>query len=118
MTRHLEAGQPAPEFSLTDATGTTYSSRGLAGNKVILYFYPKAATPGCTTEACDFRDSLASLAGAGYQVIGVSPDDAEALQAQLEESDPADEDPRMLAAAYYDFLTWLQETLAQALLPR
>ncbi|RBP63481.1 peroxiredoxin Q/BCP [Brevibacterium sanguinis] len=80
MTRHLEAGQTAPDFTLSDADGTTYSKSGLAGRKVILYFYPKAATPGCTTEACDFRDNLASLTALGYQVLGVSPDDAEALR--------------------------------------
>lgn len=81
MTRHLEVGQPAPDFSLQDARGTTYAKGDYAGRKVILYFYPKAATPGCTTEACDFRDNLSSLAAAGFTVIGVSPDDAEALQA-------------------------------------
>ncbi len=84
MTRHLEVGQSAPDFTLTDANGTTYSKSDFAGQKVILYFYPKAATPGCTTEACDFRDNLASLSALGYQVIGVSPDDAEALRAFAE----------------------------------
>ncbi|SMX78475.1 peroxiredoxin Q/BCP [Brevibacterium sp. 239c] len=81
MSAQLEVGQNAPDFSLTDAKGKTYSKADFAGQKVILYFYPKAATPGCTTEACDFRDNLSSLAGAGFQVLGVSPDDAEALQA-------------------------------------
>lgn len=81
MTAQLEVGQDAPNFSLADADGTTYSKADVAGKKVILYFYPKAATPGCTTEACDFRDNLSSLAAAGFQVLGVSPDDAEALQA-------------------------------------
>ncbi|WP_193071981.1 thioredoxin-dependent thiol peroxidase [Brevibacterium sp. FME37] len=80
MSAQLEVGQNAPDFSLTDAKGKTYSKADFAGQKVILYFYPKAATPGCTTEACDFRDNLSSLAGAGFQVLGVSPDDAEALQ--------------------------------------
>ena len=81
MTAQLEVGQTAPDFSLADAEGKTYSKADFAGNKVILYFYPKAATPGCTTEACDFRDNLSALAGAGFQVLGVSPDDVEALQA-------------------------------------
>lgn len=81
MTTQLEVGQNAPDFSLADAEGKTYSKADFAGRKVILYFYPKAATPGCTTEACDFRDNLSALAGAGFQVLGVSPDDAEALQA-------------------------------------
>lgn len=80
MTTQLSAGDQAPDFSLADANGTTYSKADFAGQKVILYFYPKAATPGCTTEACDFRDNLSSLAAAGFQVIGVSPDDAEALK--------------------------------------
>lgn len=81
MTTQLSAGDQAPDFSLADADGTTYSKADFAGQKVILYFYPKAATPGCTTEACDFRDNLSSLAAAGFQVIGVSPDEAEALKA-------------------------------------
>lgn len=81
MTAQLELGQDAPDFSLADANGTTYSKADFAGGKVILYFYPKAATPGCTTEACDFRDNLSSLAAAGFQVLGVSPDEAEALKA-------------------------------------
>ncbi|MCD1287166.1 MAG: thioredoxin-dependent thiol peroxidase [Brevibacterium sp.] len=81
MTTQLSAGDQAPDFSLADANGTTYSKADFAGQKVILYFYPKAATPGCTTEACDFRDNLSSLAAAGFQVLGVSPDDAEALKA-------------------------------------
>lgn len=81
MTTQLSAGDQAPDFSLADGNGTTYSKADFAGQKVILYFYPKAATPGCTTEACDFRDNLSSLAAAGFQVLGVSPDDAEALKA-------------------------------------
>jgi peroxiredoxin Q/BCP len=80
MTTQLKAGDTAPDFSLTDAEGNTYSKADFAGKKVILYFYPKAATPGCTTEACDFRDNLSALAAAGFSVLGVSPDDAEALQ--------------------------------------
>ncbi|GAA1870209.1 thioredoxin-dependent thiol peroxidase [Brevibacterium marinum] len=104
MGIQLEVGQNAPDFSLSDANGKTYSKADFAGQKVILYFYPKAATPGCTTEACDFRDSLSALAGAGFQVLGVSPDDAEALQSFAEDqhltfpllSDPGAE----LAKAY------------------
>ncbi|HCG57206.1 MULTISPECIES: peroxiredoxin [Brevibacterium] len=81
MATQLEVGQNAPDFSLTDANGKTHSKADFAGQKFILYFYPEAATPGCTTEACDFRGNLSSLAAAGFQVLGVSPDDAEALQA-------------------------------------
>ena len=70
----LEPGDAAPEFSLQDADGTEVSLSSLRGQRVILYFYPAAMTPGCTTQACDFRDSLQSLAGAGLAVVGISPD--------------------------------------------
>ena len=73
MTR-LAPGDPAPPFSLPDADGKTVSLAEFRGRKVIVYFYPAAMTPGCTTQACDFRDSLASLQGAGYAVVGISPD--------------------------------------------
>jgi thioredoxin-dependent peroxiredoxin len=75
----LTAGQPAPDFTLTDHTGRTVSLHDLRGRKVIVFFYPAAMTPGCTTEACDFRDSLAPLQQAGYEVLGVSPDQPEKL---------------------------------------
>ena len=70
----LQPGDPAPPFSLPTADGTTLSLADLAGRKVVLYVYPAASTPGCTTQACDFRDSLASLQAAGYEVLGLSPD--------------------------------------------
>ena len=76
----LEAGQKAPEFSLVDKDGTPVSLSDYAGKKVILYFYPAASTPGCTTQACDFRDNMASLTKAGIVVLGVSKDDLPALQ--------------------------------------
>lgn len=79
MTTRLETGDAAPDFTLTAADGSTVSLADYRGQKVIVYFYPKASTPGCTTQACDFRDSLASLQGAGYQVLGVSPDPVSAL---------------------------------------
>ena len=75
----LAVGSPAPDFTLPDETGTPVSLSGLRGHKVILYAYPAAMTPGCTTQACDFRDSLSSLAGAGYTVLGISPDSPEKL---------------------------------------
>ncbi len=78
MTR-LTPGTPAPDFSLTDHEGRRASLADYAGQQVILYFYPKASTPGCTTQACDFRDNLASLTSRGYQVVGLSPDPVEAL---------------------------------------
>jgi peroxiredoxin Q/BCP len=70
----LVAGDTAPDFTLPTADGGTYSLADHRGRSVVVYFYPAAGTPGCTTEACDFRDSLASLQGAGYDVVGVSPD--------------------------------------------
>ncbi|WGL51662.1 thioredoxin-dependent thiol peroxidase [Nocardioides sp. BP30] len=75
----LSAGDPAPEFSLADDTGATVSLADLRGRKVIVYFYPAAMTPGCTKQACDFTDSLASLQAAGYEVVGISPDKPEKL---------------------------------------
>ena len=67
-------GDMAPDFTLPTSDGSELTLSSLRGKKVILYAYPAAMTPGCTTQACDFRDSIASLKGAGYQVIGISPD--------------------------------------------
>jgi len=78
MTR-LEPGQFAPAWSLPDAEGDTVSLADYAGRKLIIYFYPAAMTPGCTTQACDFRDNLSVLQQAGYAVVGVSPDPPAAL---------------------------------------
>jgi len=78
---YLQPGEQAPAFSLSDAEGATVSLADFTGRSVVVYFYPKAATPGCTTEACDFRDNLSSLAAAGYDVVGVSSDPLEDLQA-------------------------------------
>ncbi len=75
MTERLEAGAIAPAFTLKDQTGASVSLASLAGQKVILYFYPEALTEGCTTQACDFRDNLNSLKSAGYTVVGVSRDE-------------------------------------------
>lgn len=69
----------APEFTLPNQDGTAVSLSAYRGQKVIVYFYPAAMTPGCTTEACDFRDSLASLQAAGYAVLGISKDEPPAL---------------------------------------
>ncbi|WP_423445980.1 thioredoxin-dependent thiol peroxidase [Kocuria sp. KSNUG] len=79
MTARLNPGDTAPDFTLSDAHGCSVSLGELRGEKVILYFYPRAATPGCTTQACDFRDNLASLSAAGYRVVGISPDTPAAL---------------------------------------
>ncbi|SKC73970.1 thioredoxin-dependent thiol peroxidase [Plantibacter cousiniae (nom. nud.)] len=81
----LSAGDPAPAFTLADQDGASVSLSDFAGRRVILYFYPAAMTPGCTTQACDFRDNLASLGGAGYVVLGVSKDPVEKLKAFQEE---------------------------------
>jgi peroxiredoxin Q/BCP len=70
----LEVGDAAPDFTLPTADGETVRLSDLRGRHVVVYFYPRANTPGCTTQACDFRDSLASLQGAGYTVLGISPD--------------------------------------------
>ena len=76
----LEAGESAPGFSLPDKDGNTVLLADYAGKKVIVYFYPAASTPGCTTQACDFRDNMASLQAEGYIVLGVSKDELPALQ--------------------------------------
>jgi peroxiredoxin Q/BCP len=74
MTTRLEVGQIAPGFTLPDQNGNLVSLKDYAGKKVIVYFYPAASTPGCTKQACDFRDSLASLQASGYVVLGISKD--------------------------------------------
>ncbi|MEV8323848.1 thioredoxin-dependent thiol peroxidase [Kitasatospora sp. NPDC056731] len=79
MSERLQPGDTAPAFSLSDADGNQVSLADHLGRKVIVYFYPAALTPGCTKQACDFTDNLEVLAGAGYDVIGVSPDKPEKL---------------------------------------
>ena len=74
MTPRLEVGAAAPEFTLPDADGRPVSLSDYRGRRVIVYFYPAASTPGCTKQACDFRDNLADLADAGLDVLGISPD--------------------------------------------
>ncbi len=70
----LQPGDTAPDFTLPSDTGEDVTLSQLRGRKVVVYFYPAAMTPGCTTEACDFSDSLASLQAQGYEVLGISPD--------------------------------------------
>ena len=80
MSDHrLEPGDEAPDFTLPDADGKQVSLSSLRGQQVIVYFYPAAMTPGCTKEACDFRDSIQSLAAAGVTVLGISPDKPDRL---------------------------------------
>jgi peroxiredoxin Q/BCP len=88
MSNRLSPDDPAPEFTLPDADGKPISLSDYRGRRVIVYFYPAASTPGCTKEACDFRDNLAELNDTGIDVVGISPDkpaklakfrDAEAL---------------------------------------
>jgi peroxiredoxin Q/BCP len=76
----LEAGDTAPAFTLPDQDGKPVSLADFAGKNTIVYFYPAASTPGCTTEACDFRDNINSLKSAGYQVLGVSKDNLDDLR--------------------------------------
>ena len=76
----LEIGDIAPNFSLLDQDGESVTLSDFSGSKVIVYFYPAAGTPGCTTQACDFRDNINSLKSAGYQVLGVSKDTTDDLK--------------------------------------
>ena len=72
--QRLAPGDLAPDFTLPDANGQEHTLSALRGQRVIIYFYPAAMTPGCTKQACDFRDSLSSLSAAGFAVLGISPD--------------------------------------------
>jgi thioredoxin-dependent peroxiredoxin len=74
----LQPGDTAPDFTLPDPDGNEVSLSSFKGQRVVVYFYPAASTPGCTTQACDFRDNLASMQSAGYQVLGISPDKLDA----------------------------------------
>jgi len=74
LAERLIPGTPAPDFTLKDSAGNDVSLKSYRGRNTIVYFYPAASTPGCTKEACDFRDTLASLQREGYDVLGVSPD--------------------------------------------
>jgi peroxiredoxin Q/BCP len=76
----LAVGDVAPAFTLDDQDGSTVSLSDFAGRNVIVYFYPAASTPGCTKEACDFRDNINSMKAAGYQVLGISKDAPDALR--------------------------------------
>ncbi len=81
MADRLLTGDVAPGFTLKDSSGKDVNLASGHGGSTIVYFYPAAATPGCTKQACDFRDSLASFRSAGYRVLGVSPDSVDKLAA-------------------------------------
>lgn len=83
----LAVGDTAPGFSLPNDTGTTTSLSDYSGQRVLVYFYPRANTPGCTKEACDFRDSLAQLNDLGIAVVGISPDKVDKLAAFRDDYD-------------------------------
>jgi peroxiredoxin Q/BCP len=103
MSERLTPGDTAPDFTLPDADGNEVALSAHRGRKVIVYFYPRALTPGCTKQACDFTDNLDLLAAAGYDVIGVSPDKPEKLakfreQESLKVTLAADPDKTALTA--------------------
>ena len=75
----LDKGDTAPDFALSNDRGETVSLKDFAGSRVIVYFYPRANTPGCTTEACDFTENFRQFDDAGVKVLGISPDKPEAL---------------------------------------
>jgi peroxiredoxin len=112
MAAQLQRGDAAPKFTLPTADGDEVSLDDLQGRKAILYFYPAAMSTGCTSEACDFRDNLASLKGAGYAVIGISPDEPEKL-AEFREQEaltyPLLADPG--GAVHASYGTWGQKTV-------
>ncbi len=84
--KRLEIGDQAPAFTLPNDSGETTSLADYQGKRVLVYFYPRANTPGCTTEACDFRDSLAQLNDLGIEVVGISPDTVDKLVAFREKN--------------------------------
>lgn len=83
----LEIGDPAPAFTLSDHNGAPVAAGDFAGERLVIYFYPKAFTPGCTGESCDFRDRHETFLARGYRVIGVSPDDPDTLARFRQEHD-------------------------------
>lgn len=87
MTARLTQGSAAPQVQLPDSEGNTITLDDFSGSSLILYFYPAAMTPGCTTQAVDFSESMDALTDAGYTVVGVSPDTVERLAKFKEKSD-------------------------------
>ena len=100
----IEIGDRAPAFTLEDHTGTRVSLRDFKGKHLVVYFYPKAMTPGCTTQACDLRDRYQSFAAAGYAIVGISPDPVSRLATFAAEEHlpfPMLSDPDHAVAAAY-----------------
>jgi peroxiredoxin Q/BCP len=85
LAEQINIGEPAPDFELVDQNGQLHSIEDYRGKWVALYFYPKDGTPGCTTEACEFRDNIFAFRDANCQILGVSLDDAESHKAFAEE---------------------------------
>ncbi|ATG52739.1 peroxiredoxin [Brachybacterium vulturis] len=112
MTHRLSPGDSAPDFTLTDARGEQVSLADLRGQRSVVYFYPKAFTPGCTTEACDFRDNETRFAERGYRILGISADSPETLQDFAREHDlafPLLSDPGSRAAQAWG--AWGERTI-------
>lgn len=104
LSSPLTVGEPAPKFTLPDANGKPVALEDFDGKNVVVYFYPKAATTGCTTQACDFRDNLNSLRAAGYEVLGISPDAGDALRSFAQDESlnfPLLSDPDFAVATAY-----------------
>jgi thioredoxin-dependent peroxiredoxin len=108
----VEAGEVAPDLTLPDQDGAEVTLSGLGGQTVVLYFYPRADTPGCTTQACGVRDRGAEYAEAGARVIGVSPDTVDAVKKFAEKLDL---DFTLLADAQHDvaerYGTWVEKSM-------
>ena len=112
LTGVLQAGAKVPAFSLQASDGSTVSLAGLAGSRAVLYFYPRADTPGCTVEACGFRDAIAGYKALGVPVFGISPDpikDVAKFAAKFDLNFPllADEDHKMCEA----FGVWVEKSM-------
>lgn len=108
----LKVGDKAPAISAKNQHGETVSLNDFKGKKVILYFYPKDNTPGCTTEACNFRDNYQSLQAEGFEVIGVSIDSAQSHQKFISKHDLpftllADEDQKIVQ----DYGVWVEKNM-------
>lgn len=83
----IDSGDPAPDFTLPDQDGEPFTLSDHRGDRVLIYFYPKAFTPGCTAESCDFRDNHRAFTSAGFEIVGISPDPVERLEAFRDEHD-------------------------------